>query len=141
MLQTLGSESSTRWLGLLELESTEARWYVEITLAAGGTLFQISIYAEEWGFAFHHEGHASWIRVTDVPFVHGRDDFMLLPHTPDLLAISALVARLEQINAIELPRGDATIRTNLVNADDTIREWLAQPLPGAPKRTTIELDD
>ena len=140
ILQTIGSEAAARWLGLLALEPTAARWYVEITLAAAGeTMFQLNIYAEEWGFAFHHAGQASWIRVTDVPFVHGRDDFTLLPQTPDLLAIFTFVAQLEAQNTIELPRAEAAIRTNLANADDTIREWLVQPTPYAAKRATVEL--
>src|SRR3954471_13022343 len=34
------------------------------------TRFRLEIYSEEWGFLFCHGGQASWIRVTDIPFVH-----------------------------------------------------------------------
>ena len=72
---TMGAEAADRWLRVLGLVSVP-RWYSEIAiLADGDTRFDLNVYAEEWGFVFKHGDRTSWIRVTDVPFIHGRDDF------------------------------------------------------------------
>jgi hypothetical protein len=58
----------------------------------------VAVCAEEWGFAFHH---------TDIPFVHGRDDFGFIrqPHT--------------------LPtRSTAAVRSNVTGATAAVRRWL-----------------
>jgi len=134
---TLGAEASARWLVLLGLVPAP-QWYAEIAIGgAGEPRFCLDIYAAEWGFSFHHAGRASWIRVTDIPFVHGRDDFRLLSEAGDLAAVSALIARLETEHAIQLPRTDVEIRTNLANATDAIRAWLVKP--PHPLRRTREL--
>ena len=105
------------------------RWHAEIEIGGGGdSKLDLNIYAEEWGFAFRHEGRASWIRITDIPFVHGRDDFQLLARTPDLLAINVVAGELEAEYAVQLRRVDAIIRTNIPNATEIIRDWLIQPL-------------
>ena len=64
--------------------------------------------------------------MTDVVFVHGRDDFGLLADTPDLLSIGELVTKLEHAHALAFDRATATIRTNLPVADAAIRAWLAR---------------
>lgn len=73
---------------------------------------------------FCHGGKASWIRVTDIPFAHGRDDFRLLRTTPQLKDIGALLRSLESAHAIEFKRAHALIRTNLSAAERHIRAWL-----------------
>jgi hypothetical protein len=112
------------------------RWSVEIALDAEpgpvradfdertATRFHIDIYAEEWGFFFCHAGRASWIRVTDVPFVHGRDDFNLLDVTPPLRELGALLGELEHHHAVDFPRDRALVRTNLPYSEARIRAWI-----------------
>lgn len=136
---TLGAGQADRWLVALGLRRV-LRWHAEIEIAVSlDTRFELNIYAEEWGFAFHHEGRGSWIRVTDIPFVHGRDDFHLFPRTPDLLAISCMAEELEAEHGLELDRAQATIRTNLPDATEIIRGWLMQPLPHSTVKKTVEL--
>lgn len=115
---------------------TEGRWHVEITLdvtegppadeidEATATRFHIDIYAEEWGVFFCHGGRSSWIRVTEVPIVHGRDDHHLLAHVPALEDIGALLRRLEMQHAIHFNREDAEIRSNLPSVVPAIRSWV-----------------
>lgn len=115
-----------------------SRWHVEIDLDVRDrpaehvfddrldTHFHFGIYAEEWGYRFCHEGRASWIRVTDVPFAHGRDDFRLLEHTLSLATVGALLRRLEQTNEIAFRRDLAAIRTDLKGAEPRIRQWLSR---------------
>jgi hypothetical protein len=136
---TQGAEESDRWLLSLGLP-TIPRWHAEVTIAGGrDTMFDLNIYAEEWGFVFHCGDRTSWIRVTDIPFVHGRDDFQLLQRTPDLLAINLLAAELQAEHGLELDRTGATIRTNIPDATEVIREWLLQPLPYSTVKRTVEL--
>ena len=113
------------------------RWHVEITLAVIDgpcpeafdenidTRFRIEIYSEEWGFFFCHQRRASWIRVTDIPFVHGRDDFGLLGTTPGLKDIGALLRTIEATHQITFRRERALVRTNLEHAEPIIRRWVA----------------
>lgn len=114
---------------------TEPHWFVEIVLdadAAAGreidqahaTRFMIEVYAEEWGFMFCHQGRVSWIRVTDIPFVHGRDDHALLRQTPPLRDIGRLIHNLEKQYGIEL-RGHPIFRTSLLGAEHALRDWAA----------------
>ncbi len=134
-----GADESHRWLGALGLSPT-ARWYVEISISADAdTAFELNIYGEEWGFAFHHGGRGSWIRVTDIPFVHGRDDFQLLPQTPELLAIDTLVSDLERTHGFAFRRVKASIRSNLPDALEIVRDWLVRPRTIAKRSKTIEL--
>src|SRR5690242_2350229 len=85
---TAGALASSTWLRSIGVTPPiTQRWSVEIALEPSAlrpstdyddriaTRFQLGIYAEEWGFFFCMHGKGSWIRVTDVPFVHGRDDF------------------------------------------------------------------
>jgi hypothetical protein len=113
------------------------RWHVEIAIADVdgppptefderiATRFQLELYSEEWGFFFCHRGRSSWIRITDIPFVHGRDDFGLLAQTPALAVIGTLLRSLEREHAIELRREHALVRTNLANGEPIVRRWLA----------------
>jgi hypothetical protein len=88
------------------------------------TCFRIEIYSHEWAFRFCHGGHSSWIRVTDVPFVHGRDDFKLLGVTPALRDLGSVVRTLEQKHGIRFRRRHAHIHTDLPNAEASIRRWV-----------------
>jgi hypothetical protein len=138
MFTTLGAEAADRWLMALGLPMLP-RWHVEIAvLADGDSRFDLDLYAEEWGFRFDHAGRVSWIRVTDVPFVHGRDDFRLLAKTPDLLGINALLCDLEVDHGIAFRRATASVRTNVPNADGIVRDWLLQPLPLSTIKKTVE---
>lgn len=88
------------------------------------TRFRLEIYSEEWGYFFCHRGQASWVRVTDIPFVHGRDDFHLLPVTPALEDVGQLLRSLEQQHGLAFRRDHAVVRTNVANADPAIRRWI-----------------
>src|SRR5437870_5253602 len=99
-----GMRASAGWLSDRNVTQPPSlqRWHVEISLATldapapvnyddrVDSRFHIDIYSEEWGFFFCHGGKASWIRITDIPFVHGRDDFRLLGQTPSLADVGAL---------------------------------------------------
>ena len=137
-LGTLGADAAARWLTTLALAPVP-RWYCEIGLVHAESRFALNIYPEEWGFAFHRGDRGSWIRVTDIAFVHGRDDFGLLAETPDLLAIAALLARIETLYQLSFARAEAEVRTNLENAIEPIRAWLSRPAPKTPLRRTHEL--
>jgi hypothetical protein len=131
---TPGAEAADRWLFALGLPAP-ARWHVEIAvLADAGTRFDLNIYAEEWGFCFQHAGRSSWVRVTDAAFVHGRDDHDLLAKAPDLLAISVLLADLEHEHGLAFRRATASVRTNIPDAPNIVRDWLIQPLPFSTAR-------
>jgi hypothetical protein len=123
MLTTVGAEASRRWLAILALPAIP-KWHAEIALCHGTTTFELNIYPEEWGFAFRHRDRMSWIRVTDVPFVHGRDEFKLLPQTPGLLAIGKTIADLERAHDVPLRQGQPQIRTNVPYATEVIRDWI-----------------
>jgi hypothetical protein len=136
---TLGAEASERWLVALGLAAVP-HWSAEIAiLADDDSRFDLNIYGEEWGFVFHHGGKTSWIRVTDLAFVHGRDDFGLLGRTPELFAIAFLLVELEAEHHIAFRRATASVRTNIPGAANTIRDWLLEPLPHTTVRTTVEL--
>lgn len=112
------------------------RWHVEIALDTSGTRppsefdetvatrFQLDIYSEEWGVFFCHAGRSSWIRSTDIPFVHGRDDYQLLALLPALEDIGRLLRHVEQEHGIAFHRQHAAVRTNLANAELAIRGWV-----------------
>lgn len=92
---------------------------------AAATRFHISIYTEEWGIYFCHGGHSSWIRITDIAFVHGRDDFKLLDVIPALKDIGSLMRRLEHHNGFRFQRQHAVITTNLPAIEPAVRTWIA----------------
>jgi hypothetical protein len=113
------------------------RWHVEIALdvlnqrapseydEATATRFHVDIYTEEWGFFFCHGGRSSWIRVTDIAFVHGRDDHQLLGAVPALKDIGTLVRRLEGEYRMRFQRQHAHVRTNLPSLEPPIRDWVS----------------
>ena len=113
------------------------RWHVEIALdvvaepapsefdEATATRFHLDIYTEEWGFFFCHAGHSSWIRVTDIAFVHGRDDYQLLSWTPPLKDVATLLRRIEREYNVKFQRELATVKTNIQKLEPAIRAWVA----------------
>jgi hypothetical protein len=132
-----GSQASKRWFEERGLEApTVRRWHAEISMSTrdapapshfderSDTRFHIDIYAEEWGFFFCHGGKTSWVRVTDIPFVHGRDEFSLLAQVPSLADIGALVRGLENHHRVMFRRKHALIRTNVAKAEAPIRRWI-----------------
>jgi len=132
-----GPIASAAWLLDRELFPDERRWYVEIALGIDsappqfdrrdGTRFHIELFAEEWGFLFCHAGRTSWIRVTDVPFVHGRDEFQLILRTPPLSSIGKLLRHVERQHGLAFARAHAAVRTNLGDpgAERAVRAWIA----------------
>lgn len=136
---TLGAEAADRWRLALGFP-TVPHWFAEIAIEdEGGSRFELHVYGEEWGFAFSHAGRTSWIRVTDVPFVHGRDEYALLPKTPDLLAIHMLLVQLESDHKLAFRLEAAGVRTNVPDCEDLIRNWLVQPMPYSTVKKTVEL--
>lgn len=95
----------------------------ELDEHATSTRFQLEIYAQEWGFVFRHGARVSWIRVTDIAFVHGRDDHGLLRETPNLRDVGALLRRLEHRFEVALPRESVLVQTSLVGAETVLRDW------------------
>jgi hypothetical protein len=136
--RTSGAISATSWLHERGLTApTQQRWHVEIALDVVNTRapsefddtiatrFHIDIYAEEWGVYVCHAGRSSWIRVTDIAFVHGRDDFQLLAITPPLRDIAQLLRHVEATFVIRLQRQHASLTTNLPGIEPAIRAWIA----------------
>src|SRR5687768_9236555 len=136
---TAGALAAAAWLRLRGVTPPPGiqRWHVEIALDVihdrapsefderTATRFHIDIYAEEWGVFFCHGGRSSWIRITDVPFVHGRDDFDLLRVIPALKDVGQLLRSLERQHKVKFQREHAVIRTNLDGAEPAIRSWIA----------------
>lgn len=133
---TVGAVAAATWLRSLKLRGSK-QWYVELAIDSSerpvsitfshenDTRFHLNIYPEEWGVFFCHGSRASWIRVTDEPFVHGRDDFGLLGDLPELHQISYLVRALEERFGITFSREHALVRTNVMSGQKSIRDWLA----------------
>jgi hypothetical protein len=137
--QNVGAQATTGWLQARNVSTPPStlRWHVEIAMStndssppvdydeATATRFHLDLYSEEWGLFFCHLGKASWIRITDLAFVHGRDEYGLLPIVPPLRDVGTLIRELERRNGIRFQRKHASIRTNLANAEPAIRNWLA----------------
>ena len=120
-----GPIASAAWLTARELYPKEPRWHCVIAMDARlGSSLELEIFAEEWGFRFTHDGKESWIRVTDVPFVHGRDDHELLSKIPPLRDIGTLVRTLERRYRLRFLRRRAAIRTSIAHGDRAIRRWI-----------------
>jgi hypothetical protein len=112
------------------------RWHAEILLDVVDqparekfdervdTRFRLEIYSEEWGILFCHAARASWIRVTDIAFVHGRDDYRLLSSMPALKDIGLLLRTLEQRHGLQFRRRNALVMTNISSAEPSIRRWV-----------------
>ena len=138
-MPSLGARASAAWVQARGLATppTTLRWHVEIAMGLDTatppadfdetrtTRFHLDIYSEEWGVFFCHAGKASWIRLTDIAFVHGRDEHGLLAIVPPLRDIGGFLRGLEQRHEIQFQRKHAAIRTNLANAEPVIRSWLA----------------
>lgn len=132
-----GRHEAAAWLDALGLEPLP-RWHVEVSVdAAAATKFHLNVYAEEWGFAFHHARRSSWIRVTDIPFVHGRDDFGLIAHVPELFSVGNFIVALEREHRFELRRSSAAVRSNVAGATAAVRRWLSRESAHS-RRGTIE---
>lgn len=126
---TPGADAAERWLRAIGLTPVP-HWHAEIAIFADGdSRFDLNVYAEEWGYFLQHAGRTSWIRTTDVAFVHGRDEFGLLVKTPDLLGINAFIADLEVDHQLSFRRATASVRSNISGAAQVIRDWLLEPLP------------
>lgn len=133
-----GASEAHHWLKTLGLHPPPGRlrWHAEISLDVidgparvefderVDTRFHIDVYSEEWGFFFCHAARVSWIRVTDIAFVHGRDDHQLLTQTPAFENIGELLRRLEAKHNVHFNRQHAIIRTNIAAAEPQIRRWL-----------------
>jgi hypothetical protein len=129
LLGTLGSRASAAWLEQRGLDARQTpHWYVEITLAArhasDEVAFALNIYPEEWGYVLRAGSRVSSIRVTDVVFVHGKDDHQLLPLTPELDHVGELIALIETRTLVAFRRSRAAVRSNLVRASSVVRAWL-----------------
>src|SRR5687767_10426177 len=102
-------------------------WYVEIELrprrSDRAIELDLAIYGNEWGLVFRCDDKLSALRVTDEPFVHGRDDYNLLRELTTLDRIGVLVQALEDRHGIELDLVHARIRSNLGNAHAAVRRW------------------
>jgi hypothetical protein len=135
---TSGAIAATSWLNERGLTPpTQERWHVEIALDVvnarapsefddtTATRFHIDIYAEEWGVYACHAGRSSRIRVTDIAFVHGRDDLHLLALTPPLRDIAQLLRHVEATLGVRFQRAHASVTTNLPGIEPAIRAWLA----------------
>jgi hypothetical protein len=123
-----GPLATAAWLLGRSLFPREKNWFVEIELCADNVAnarFGIEIYAEEWGFAFRHDDRVSWIRVTDIPFVHGRDDFELLRASSGLRNIGNVIEQVENCYDLHFTRDLAIVRTNIAESDEAIRTWIA----------------
>jgi hypothetical protein len=128
MEPTQGAAASAAWLDLQGLDAARTpHWYVEITIpstSASDSRFELNIYPEEWGFVFRRGPRISSVRVTDVPFVHGRDDHKLVDEVPPLAEIHRLLDSLEARHGMELLRTKTTVKSNLVRASAIVRAWL-----------------
>ena len=136
-----GALAASSWLSGRALGvAPYARWEVSIALDVidekasarfqdtSDTRFHIAISSNEWGFFFCHHSRISWIRVTDVPFVHERDDYALLPSVPPLRDLGKLVQLLEERYRFRFRREHAAIRSTIPDAEENIRIWVVAAL-------------
>jgi len=122
-----GPLATAQWLVQRDMAvGAPPRWYVEVTFDVPGrdTRLQLEIYSDEWGVQLRHDGRESWIRVTDVAFVHGRDDHRLLGRVRRLSAISDLIASLESELGVRFDRERVVVQTNLSD-EQRVRAWAA----------------
>lgn len=129
-----GVLASAAWCVALDLFPQAPRWSVEICLdnvsgserdaAPIDARFSLEIFSDEWGFCFRRGTATSWIRVTDIAFVHGQDDFELLRRTPRLDKIGILLRALEAEHDIRFDRTRPLIRSSFDCADRVVT-WVA----------------
>ena len=132
-----GPIAAASWLAAREIIPSDPHWSAAIVFDSAEhldtdpdafdenvhTRFTLDIFAEEWGFKFCYRGRLSWIRVTDIRFVHGRDDHELLSVTPPLRNIGTLIAGLESRFDITFPREHVDVETTIPGAEDAILAW------------------
>ena len=124
MSPNTGPLAAAQWLAALDIVPPTQRWSVEIALPASGeSRFKLDIYSEEWGYTFAYRDRVSWIRVTDIRFVHGRDDHDLLSITPPLRKIDTLVTTLEKRFDLAFDRERAHVRTTILGAETALLAW------------------
>lgn len=136
-----GALAASSWLAGRALHVPPyARWEVSIALDVvdakpspvfrdtADTRFHIAIASNEWGFFFCHHSRISWIRVTDLPFVHERDDYELLSKVPPLRDLGKLVQSLEERYQLRFRREHAAIRSTIPNAEENVRIWCVAAL-------------
>jgi hypothetical protein len=128
-----GALATAAWLAGLELFPSDPHWSVDITLCAPTARFTVEVYAEEWGYRFACGERLSWIRVTDLPFVHGRDELELLRRTTRLPAIGSLIRDLEHEHGIAFDCLAPEIRSSFGGVE-VIRSWVrATTSAGTPR--------
>lgn len=121
-----GALSAAAWCVARDIIPHVAAWNVEIRLenATGDARFSVEIFNDEWGYQFHCGDRTSWIRVTDIAFVHGRDDFELLRRTPRLENLGVLVRAFEAEHEVAFDRARSVVRSTL-GGIDRITTWIA----------------
>ena len=137
MWSSAGSLAAFAWLDDRGVPRPSSRWYVQIAMDVAdrpterdfderrASRFHLDIYSEEWGFYFCHAGKISWIRTTDVTFVHARDDYRLIGRTPELPRIGELVRELEREHGLAFRREHALVETDLGSSTvASIRRWI-----------------
>jgi hypothetical protein len=136
VLVTKGGSDAIAWLSARQLHS-DRPWYVEVALdvvdrpaeltysSEHDTRFHLNLYPEEWGVFACHRGRSSWIRFTDEPFIHGRDDYHLVDRVHELGSVGVVMRDVERMFEVEFRRNHALIRTNVGDAEPVIRQWLA----------------
>lgn len=119
-----GALAAAAWCVARDLVPTAARWRVEICLEdlAHDARLLIEIFNDEWGYRLCRGERESWIRVTDIAFVHGHDDFELLARTPRLEHLGVLVRALEDEHAVTFDRVQPMIRSTL-DGIERIATW------------------
>ena len=120
-----GALATAAWCAEHGLVPKDNLWFVEVVFTAGTAKLTLEVYAAEWGFSVHHADRVSWIRVTDIPFVHGRDDFALLSAATGLSQLRRVFDAARTEHGLAFARETADVRTNLDDALPAIRRWLA----------------
>jgi len=134
---TAGMLAARAWLASRGLSPPAVKgWHVDILLDVADqvarpyfddrvdTRFRIEIWSEEWSYMFCHSGQMSRVRVTHVPMIDGRDEFVLLHSTPALRDMGELLRAVERRHKIAFRRHGALVRTNLPAAETSIRRWV-----------------
>ena len=122
---TTGSLATAAWCLARGLFPAERTWFAEIELFAGVSRFAIEIFAEEWGYSLRHAGRVSWIRVTEIPFVHGQDELELLRETSSFSTIGRVLRGVEKRFELAFAREAAIVHTNIAGGEPAIRAWVA----------------
>ena len=133
---SLASMAVADWLRARGIVQPSSSWHIEIVLdvvdatpsqawsATTDTRFHLHLYASEWCLFFCHGGRTSWVRVTDRPYMHGRDDFGFVSNMPRLQDIGTFLASLEDCHGIVFQRAHARITTTLAGAESNLSAWV-----------------